>query len=249
MRLAILLTGAILLAGSLWYLDSRRIGQADTMQPKSEKEEEYAIQEYEFSFWGPADANKTNIIPNFDEKLKSEELTEKYECLSGINGGFYTENHKPLGLFISDRKETGKYKTSDLLNGVIGVTGGKGTIHRAGTLPEGEYKWAVQTGPLLALKGEYFTLSMARDKPARRMVGAVNQSGSLIFIAIYVKDSALDGPMLSGLPELVKGIDEQQDLKIISAINLDGGGASAWYNEGVRLLEFNPVGSWVCLKE
>ena len=42
------------------------------------------------------------LIPNFSEKLGSEEIVEKYNCRFGINGGFYTTARTPLGKFTAD---------------------------------------------------------------------------------------------------------------------------------------------------
>ena len=106
----------------------------------------------------------------------------------------------------------------------------------------------LQTGPLLIQDERSQKLNLVSDKNARRIVAALTNKNELYFIAFYDKESVFLGPLLVDLPGLVSKIQDEMDVKFISAINLDGGSASAFFNEEIQLSELTPIGSFFCEK-
>ena len=68
-----------------------------------------------------ATASAVRVIPNFTEKKDTQSLRVAHGCTSVINGGFYTENNRPLGLFQIGTRVYGPAIESALVNGYIWV--------------------------------------------------------------------------------------------------------------------------------
>jgi len=174
------------------------------------------------------------LVPNFDKQQTSSRIME--ECTYGANGGFYTPDNKPIGLFIFDGVLLSPATTNATFNGYF-VKTDHFTLTRQP--PTNSAEFAVQSGPYVTAQS---ILKIKNDTFARRVL--VGRSGSQWrFYAITEKDNVFDGPKLSDLPELLA------KLKIDEALNLDGGSASAFYStSGVRLGELTPIGSFFCGK-
>ena len=120
-------------------------------------------------------------------------------------------------------------------------------------LPQINYGWdenvdmGVQTGPVLILDGDEVDLKLARDKQARRMAAFI-AGNDLYFVTVFHPEAVLDGPFLDSLPGIVLKIGQDEGFVVSSAVNLDGGAASAWYSPTLTLKEWQPVGSWWCVK-
>lgn len=81
------------------------------------------------------------------------------------------------------------------------------------------------------------------------MAAAVTLSQQIVFMTIYTADAVFGGPLLGDLPAFVDAIAKRESLPFVSAINLDGGSASAYSSKNVSLDELTPVGSIFCIKE
>jgi len=106
--------------------------------------------------------------------------------------------------------------------------------------------YGLQTGPLLVSNGKPWKLDLIRDKPARRMVMGTADDG-IFLLAVFNGEAETTGPQLMDLPSWVMQIADKEKLIIDTAINLDGGGASAFYSTNVFLKESSSVGSWWCV--
>lgn len=179
-------------------------------------------------------SDKLNLIPNFKKQLASTTLMD--ECTYGANGGFYTPDNKPIGLFISDSVLFSPAVTNATFNGYFVKTDHFSLTRQP---PTDSVEFAVQSGPYVTPKSR---LNIKNDTYARRVL--VGRSGNTWrFLAITEKDNTFSGPLLAELPTLLG------DLDIDEALNLDGGSASAFYSEsGVRLGELTPIGSFFCGK-
>lgn len=187
------------------------------------------------------------LIPNFQEKLITEELIAKNTCASAVSGGFYTEDAKPLGLFILGKNTLSKVKKSTLFNGFFWM-GSNNHVGIDYDLPVGtDFRFALQSGPIVLYQGKPIILKLSSDKPARRILVGVDKQKTMFFIIVYNPDVTVLGPNLTDLPGIVGEISTTQDLELDSAINLDGGRASAFYTSELTLAESNPVGSLFCL--
>lgn len=182
------------------------------------------------------------LIPNFTEKNTAAAIFTKEKCDVLINGGFYTTDEKPLGLFFVGGTflETNK-KTSDILSGFVYKTKG-GSLGFGTSLPNAStLEFAFQTGPYFS---QNQNLTVTPDSYDRRaLLGTI---GSDIYaIMITEEENISSGPYLADMPLLFG----QVPLPFTSFINLDGGSASALYTgEGIILGELTSVGSFLCMK-
>lgn len=187
-----------------------------------------------------------SLLPNFDTASSSAQLMEKNNCVAGINGGFYGSDSKPLGWFVTEGIQKQKLKTSDLFNGFVWQEL-NGRVQIASDIPETKVEWGFQTGPIIIQNGTLSPLRILNDQVARRMILAKDKSDRTIMLALYDPNSKLDGPTLTDLGSRVKEISDSQKLDIVTAVNLDGGSASA-YHDRQNLTEVITVGSWLCVK-
>jgi len=187
------------------------------------------------------------LLPNFSKRITSKETVDKEDCELLVNGGFYDENSKPIGLFISERERISDYQKNSLFNGIVSVN--LFAIPRISReTPKDDLVFALQTGPIVFENGNPTEIELSRDKMARRVIAATTGENKLVFIVIYNPESVFDGPLLAELPQVVSEISEKNKLNIADAINLDGGSASTFISNSVTLTEISPVGSFFCLK-
>ncbi len=203
-------------------------------------------QTYAYTFWSTRNTDKLQLIYNLDDKSTSSEIFEKNRCLFGVSGGFYTPDFKPLGLFITGKQIYQPRKVSSLLNGFLAIDE---SAKISSEPPISEPRIVLQTGPRLIAASRPLTLAIKNDDPARRMVAAVSQSGSLVFLGVFDPENTFAGPKLAELAEIVKLVSDKEALDLVSAINLDGGSASSIKTELLQLSELTPVGSFFCLSE
>ena len=200
---------------------------------------------YEVSWFKVSKPESLRLIANFQSKLSSSELIEKFACQKGINAGFYDQEDKPLGIFINDQTNRRNKLDSDLFNGIFYLTNENFVISE--DLPEENIRIALQSGPLLISDSKVLPLKIKEDELARRMVVAINEE-EIIFLSVYNAVSNLQGPYLADLPKIIEKFSQQSKIKINDALNLDGGSASAFYNERTSLTEITSVGGFFCVK-
>ncbi len=188
-----------------------------------------------------------SLVPNFSHPKDVQTLMSEHSCASAVNGGFYDTAGKPLGYFFADTHPYGTKIVSSLVNGFFWVdTAGTALISTA--LPDMQYRFALQTGPVILFNGQTMRLTIQNDERARRMVVTKTADNTILFIAVYSADSVFSGPMLSALPTIVSEISVKENLGIVDAMNLDGGSASAFYSKDTHLSELTPVGSIFCVQ-
>jgi exopolysaccharide biosynthesis protein len=187
---------------------------------------------------------KVKLIGNYGVNNNSEEIMSLEKCTSGVNAGFYQENGKPVGGVKILDKIVNKHSSNKLFNGFVGVSNDE---HEIGYGWSDKYSYVIQTGPVLINNSQVVALSLAKDKQARRMVAATSRDGTLVYLTIFGDKSVLDGPFLDDTGDVISKISILEKLDIVSAINLDGGTASAWYSPSLTIKEWQPVGSWWCI--
>lgn len=192
------------------------------------------------------DMESLKLMPNFTEKLTSKEFVEKYKCRSLVNGGFYSKDNEPIGLFITEGEKLKAWSENSLLDGIFSVNYfGIPRITRE--IPSDELRITVQSGPILIENTQVISLSLNKDEFARRVVAAVTGENRIYFIVFYDKGSEFSGPRLTDLPRTLEVFQKKAGITIADAINLDGGTASTFIVENVTLSEATPVGSFFCL--
>lgn len=189
--------------------------------------------------------NQLILYPNFEEQMTTPTIIGEKNCSLLVNGGFYGEDDLPIGWLVAQGTQKSEKVRSDLLNGFLAIMAdGEAVIESQ--IPEGQVGNGIQSGPLLIRGGEPQRLSIRNDESKRR-VAAATSGGKLYFLAVVGKDSNYEGPRLENLPDIVEAIGISENLSFDSAINLDGGSASAFYNDGVELRELTHIGSYFCM--
>ena len=215
----------------------------DNLQKIKWDDKEYAI-----SIIKVQNISLFKLLPNFTEKLTASDAKEKYACNELISGGFYLEDSTPTGLFISEGKVIKNWIKNNLLNGVLSVNDFD-TPRITFEVPKDHLRIALQTGPVLIENAKILKLSLIKDDPARRVVGAITGDNTLYFLIIYNENQVFDGPFLKDMPNVISEIQKDTGIVFADAINLDGGSASAFYSDEVNLAEMSPVGSFFCIKK
>jgi len=216
-----------------------------TNHPDPSRKCTYKEKEYAYEYFMVDTITSLSLIPNFEQRKPFSEWMDTARCTAAINGGYYDTDDKPLGAFTGNGTVLKKPVTNRLIDGYISTTRSQAAI---GLSPLPNPFILLQSGPLLYLDGKPLSLKIISDEPARRSVGMLTDDGILIFMVMYDPASVYFGPNLADLPAIISIIKEQEGLIIQSAINLDGGNASAFKNERLTLTELTHVGSMFCLQ-
>jgi uncharacterized protein YigE (DUF2233 family) len=190
------------------------------------------------------DIRKLSLHSNLDSKLSADEAKKEFGCNLLVSGGFYDTNDTHLGLFIENGNTLSEDRKSNLSNGYIYINEGKAQI--SVNAPD-KAQYALQNGPLLMLDEKPISVSTTNNDSARRIVAAIDRNGNVIFMVFYKLDSVYSGPTLDELPQLVKNISNEQNLRLTDAINLDGGSASTFISDNLVLKELTKIGSFFCV--
>ena len=148
-------------------------------------------------------------------------------CLAGVNGGYFDPEDKPVGLVISDGKLIAPLRKARLLSGVMIVSSGRLQLLRVAEYsPKRKATAALQCGPFLVDRGQPVP-GLNDTRPARRT-----------FIITGGADRAAlgfcSGVTLAELGKILATPEVVPDLKVLRALNLDGGSSSAFWFAGER---------------
>lgn len=173
---------------------------------------------------------------------------QQNDCTYGVNAGFYTTDHKPLGIFISDKQSLQtNIHANALFNGFIYKTK-TGKIEITDNQPDASIDWIFQSGPLFTPDRK---LTIKDDESARRILVGKTDLGDFYFLAITETNNTNSGPLLADLPEIIQLFNKLTTTHppLTTILNLDGGSASAFYGTGgTKLQELVLVGSFLCGK-
>lgn len=207
------------------------------------------FQDNEFLFLSQqvSQPQELKLYPNFEEKLSSTLLFENYKCSFLTNGGFYSQENQPLAWFFTQEKLFKKAIKSAFFNGFLALNKDN-TFYLGEALPTNEISWGLQTGPLLIFESKPLPLNLAHDESDRRIVAALNSKNELFFLVITRSDSLAFGPLLKNLPLIVQKIALDLNEEFQTAVNLDGGTASAFLTPVKNIKEYTWIGSFFCLQ-
>ena len=167
------------------------------------------------------------VIDNPTGQLDLSAAMEREHCLAGVNGGYFDQADKPLGLLISDGKIIAPLRKARLLGGIAVVSEGRVQLLRVAEYsPKQKAVAALQCGPFLVDRAQPVA-GLEDTRSARRS-----------FIATSGSDRALLGfcshVTLAQLAKILATPGLAPDLKVQRALNLDGGSSSAFWFAGER---------------
>lgn len=221
--------------------------QQPTPSPKQQKTITHNNTSYGYSMLGPIPGTSIALYSNLPVKKTGKELQDMYQCEYLVNGGFYTKENTHLGLLATEEGIKSQRIKHSLFHGFFFKTN-DGLMHIDSTIPEKPLGFALQSGPLLIVKGEPVPLKIIQDEQARRIAVGLDESSNAYFFALYGINNPFHGPFLADMPEILQKIGEAEDIAIQRAINLDGGSHSAFYGSDITLTELSPIGSFFCIK-
>lgn len=201
---------------------------------------------YDYAFFIAGSPAKLKLIPNFTDPIRGTAIAKAHQCVSAINGGFYSTTNAPLGAFVSEEYTQPKPLTSNLFNGFFSFTNTKATITNKF---DSSYTSILQSGPLLFLLGHPLPLAIQNDEHARRSIVAITDDDRILFITFYIHDSIYNGPLLADLPVILNQFATIQKISITAALNLDGGSATFFKSPDIELPELTSIGSMFCLQK
>jgi exopolysaccharide biosynthesis protein len=163
------------------------------------------------------------------------------DAVAIINANFFDRQDRTLGLLISDGTA---YGTSYTQRGGTFAILNDTPVMTYHLLPPysyaGEpYTQAVQAFPMLLWDSQVVFADTRRDRATRRTVIALDDQGRIVLVV-----TPLQGMTLRGISAYLAA----SDLRLVSALNLDGGGSSMLYvadgdAEGVTIHSFDPMPS------
>jgi uncharacterized protein YigE (DUF2233 family) len=211
------------------------------------KQVSYNNQTYSYASFLSKSYHKLHLYPNFDQRLTATELKATNNCTVLINAGFYSKDNRPLGWFYTQGSLINRSIQSSLFNGYLCLSeNGKYTISTSPT--ETMIVWGLQTGPILMQNSQPLGLKIRDDETARRSLAAITNDNQIFLAIVAGPSSSLSGPKLADLPQILKQIALAEGLEFTSAINLDGGTASAFLSGEISLKEITWIGSFFCIQ-
>ena len=149
-----------------------------------------------------------------------------------VNGGFFDEKARPLGLVVGDSKETSPLRKVD--QGVFLIAAGQPTIqHSRDPLPPG-IETALQSGPRLVVDGRALQL---KPQVSRRTSVCLPGDGTVMIVTVPTPIS------LSDLAQNLARSTADGGLGCWAALNLDGG-PSTQLSVATPALTLEVEGGW-----
>lgn len=161
------------------------------------------------------------VIDNPDgESLAA--MMKREKCACAVNGGYFDENFRPIGLRIIDGRTVAPLRRARLITGVLLASSRGVRIVRAGEfLQRQKTTAAIQCGPLL-VDSSHTVRGLNNSAMARRTFAATAPNGGALIGLCSEISLAQLGNILATTPLA-------PDLKIQRALNLDGGSSSAFW--------------------
>jgi len=140
-------------------------------------------------------------------------------CVAGVNGGYFHDDFRPVGLMVAGGRQVHAFEKAKLLSGVLVVRGSRIEIVRASHFQNsGDVREAIQCGPML-VEGGHPVAGLNAERSARRTVAATDGRGQ--WALIYMTSVTLaDAARILTTPGVLG------DWAPATALNLDGGSSS-----------------------
>lgn len=156
---------------------------------------------------------------------EAKTFAEKSGALATINANYFDEKGRPLAYLKTAAKEINRLVSKHALyTGVFAVRDGAPVVMHRDEFQAAQASEALQSGPLLLLRGAPVNTMPGLGRYARRAVVGVDKNGRVL---IAITDAALGGLSFTELQELFTNARWQ--LETPDLLNLDGGGSAQLY--------------------
>jgi exopolysaccharide biosynthesis protein len=215
---------------------------------KLESTPQPSLGKYSISYIIVRSASNISLHSNLSEKVTGKDLLINKLCSGLISGSFFTSEGKHIGLFIENGVILNKSSSIKTWNGYF-YSDKSGAFKISSLEPKSsEMLFALQSGPLLILNKTKEKLESASSDHARRIVVAETAKNEAVFIVIYDSKNVISGPTLEELPKILEELSNKSNLKIVNALNLDGGSHSAFFTDDASMSEVSTIGSYFCIR-
>lgn len=221
----------------------------DTPSPTPPRDLPYLDRNFQYYYTKIKPNQTLNLIPNFELHQTSSAIINDNHCLFGINGGFYHPNDTPLGLFFTNGQQLGQFTSSSTFSGFL-VKDLQNNIAIQNIDPQNpdlinDYQFILQSGPLFDPVNNPQPGFSDQDY-ARRHLIARDSNNNLYLFSIFEKGNAFSGPRLQDIIPIFQSNQIKNIAEFTKILNLDGGFASAFFNQNVKVEELSFVGSFLC---
>lgn len=161
------------------------------------------------------------VIDNPDGQTLAAVMNRE-KCVSGVNGGYFDEQFRPIGLRIANEKMVAPLRRARLITGVLLASSRGAQIVRAREFSRRQnIAAAIQCGPFLVdASGPVRGLNNSQQARRTFAATATNQH-ALVGVSSEVS--------LGQLAAILATTSITADFKIERAMNLDGGSSSAFW--------------------
>jgi len=150
-----------------------------------------------------------------DQWLTAESAAAQSGAIAALNGGFFDDHSRPLGLLVADGRQVGRLRRADW--GVFYVRGGRAhLVHTRDARGLTGVEQAVQCGPRLVIAGAPTRLKPS--DPAPRSAVGIDAAGRVLFVAVQG-----GGLPLSAFAKVLARPVDAGGFGCRDALNLDGG--------------------------
>lgn len=205
-------------------------------------------QNYRYYFYQIPKNSQLKLIPNFSSLNSASQIIKSNSCDFAINGGLYTTESKPVGLFYLNNQSLGQQINHQTFDGfLIQDKNNNLNIFSQDNFDNdlSQYNFAIQSGPFFNLKSPDSN-SFVNQEYDRRHLIAKDKQNNFYFFSVSLKENAFSGPRLQDLSAFFNSPEIQKIAEFTSVLNLDGGSASAFYDGHYLVQELTPIGSLLC---
>jgi uncharacterized protein YigE (DUF2233 family) len=153
------------------------------------------------------------------------EAMARTKAVAGVNGGYFDPEDAPVGLLVNDGRILAPLRKAKLLSGVLLATASRVDVVRASRFEmSAKIKSALQCGPLLVERSAPIA-GLNDTRKARRTFAGVNGKGRAVM-------GVCSAVSLAQLGQILALTDAAGKIRIVRALNLDGGSSSAFWFAG-----------------
>lgn len=234
LRSALFAVAALLLAGSglaqaeyrIVSSEKQETGRAGVVRLEARAENERGARAtLHFAVFNTKAATLRVIDDSAEAHASLAETMQRENCIAGVNGGYFDPQGAPVGLLISDGRVVLAKQKARLLSGVVSIVNGRVQIQRAAEYsPKSKPSAARQCGPFLVDGGK--AVPGLNDTRAARRTFVVSNGAEQAAIGYSSHVTLAQLASILATPRVAA------DLKILHALNMDGGSSSGFWFKG-----------------